>query len=383
MTEIQKKGPKRTVLWSEHQALRGKMMSFAGWSLPVEYSSLRKEHERVRQNVGLFDVSHMGEIRLKGKGALEALELLTTNEVGKLKKGEAQYSLLLNESGGILDDIILYCVEKNEDYLLCVNAINTKKNYDWILKHAQTVQVIDESEKWGQIAIQGPKAKQLLSSFFPDPVQKLKSFSFVLDFFQNAPCFLARTGYTGEEGFEIFVSVEKTISLWRSLLDQGKALEVLPIGLGARNTLRLEMSYPLYGQEIHENISPHEAGLKAFLSFKKNFIGQKELRKKEPVHQKLMSFIMLERGIPREKYKIFSFEEENEEIGYVTSGAFSPSLKKGIGMAYIKKEKALYGECFYVLIRNLKVKGQMLKASELRALIRKEGKKSLKSSSNP
>lgn len=344
------------------------MTSFSGWSLPMEYIGLMREHENVRQRVGLFDVSHMGEIRLKGKKALESLEFLTTNHVSKLKEGRAQYSLILNEKGGVIDDVVIYCLSRGEDYLLCVNASNIEKDYKWILSHSRQegVQVKDESEKWAQVAIQGPKAETLLCSLFPQSsglLKAMRAFSFCLEDFHDRVCLLARTGYTGEDGFEVFVPAEKALLLWRNLLKRGKSLEVLPVGLGARNTLRLEMRYSLYGHEIHEGVSPYEANLGMWVKTDKTFIGQEALlhHKQRGIEKKLIAFEMLERGIPREKYKLCS--DSGAEIGYVTSGAFSPSLKKGIGMGYVEKESTLSEASLFVVIRDRRWKAQIVTSS--------------------
>lgn len=327
---------KRTPLCSRHEALGGKMVEFAGWRMPVEYSGLRQEHINVRQNVGLFDVSHMGEIRVRGPEALATLEYLTSNWVGKLQNGQAQYTLLTNFEGGIVDDLIIYCLENGTDYLLCVNASNTKKDFEWIRKNNRGAEVWDESENWGQLAVQGPKASELVSRIFGKEIVEILPFHFSLFHYRNSPIYLARTGYTGEDGFEIFVGVEEVGPLWDELLEKGKDLKVSPIGLGARDTLRTEMKFPLYGHEIDDSTNPYSAGLGWVVKpDKKEFIGrQKILEVKEAgLTHKLVGIKMRDRGIARQGYGLFSFD--NKEIGKVTSGTVSPNLGENIGIAYL------------------------------------------------
>uniref|UniRef100_UPI00403DDC6D glycine cleavage system aminomethyltransferase GcvT n=1 Tax=Bdellovibrio bacteriovorus TaxID=959 RepID=UPI00403DDC6D len=252
---------KKTPLADTHEKLGARMVDFAGWYMPVQYIGLREEHNNVRTNVGLFDVSHMGEVRVKGPKALETLEWLTTNDVSKLNDGEAQYSLLPNDQGGLVDDIIVYCLSKDSDYLVCVNASNKDKDFAWMTKHNKGAHITDESDLWGQIAIQGPKALELCDRVFDIKVSEMKSFTIKSGTFKGHKIMIATTGYTGEKGCEVFVEAAGTADLWMTLLEKGKDLGCMGIGLGARDTLRTEMKYSLYGHEIDDTTNPYEAGL--------------------------------------------------------------------------------------------------------------------------
>lgn len=299
---------KSTPLKEEHEKLGAKMVEFAGWYMPVQYEGLKQEHLNVRENVGLFDVSHMGEIRLKGPKALETLEWLTSNQVSKLKEGEAQYSLLTNEHGGVVDDLIIYCFQPNEDYLLCVNAANIEKDYQWILNHNLGADVVNESDSWGQIAVQGPKSLTLLKRIFGDVIDTIPYFQFKQVMHRDSPCILARTGYTGEVGFEIFVRPQVARKLWVELMELGGDLSVKPIGLGARDTLRTEMKYSLYGHEIDDHSNPYEAGLGWVVKPQdKDFLGKAEMVKvkEQGLKRKLIGFKVLDKGIARQGYKLF------------------------------------------------------------------------------
>jgi len=351
-----------TPLKDEHISLGAKMVDFAGWYMPVEYSAgLRQEHLSVRQRVGLFDVSHMGEIRVQGPKALEAVEWLTTNYVGKLQNGQAQYSLLPNDQGGLVDDLIVYCVEKGHDYLLCVNASNTAKDLAWILAHNPGAEIRDESAKWGQIAVQGPLAMELLARVLGSSVNDIPHFEFRPVPFQGSSLLVARTGYTGEEGAEIFVPTEQTVSLWRALLAKGELLGVQPIGLGARDTLRTEMKYPLYGHEIDATTNPYGAGLGWVIKpDKKKFLGADAIVRGKGSNQmrKLVGLKVLERGIPRQGYKVFS--AEGQEVGLITSGTLSPSLDVGIGIAYVEPTYAEVGSPLLVELRGRRLKAEVV-----------------------
>lgn len=331
--------------------------------MPVEYKGLRAEHMNTRANVGLFDVSHMGEIRVRGPKALEALQWLTSNDVAKVNKGQAQYGLLMNEEGGIVDDLIIYCLEPDVDYLVCVNASNTDKDFNWMMAHnPHGAQITNESEQWGQIAVQGPKALELLSRVFGRAAIEPPSFHFSWQGFEGAQCIVARTGYTGEDGAEVFVPAAKTVALWRELLRQGEDLGVQAIGLGARDTLRTEMKYSLYGHEIDDSSSPYEAGLGWVVKpDAKDFVGKKPMleRKADGLKQKLIGLMMTERGIPRAGYTVFSNEEK--EIGKVTSGTVSPSLNDNIGIAYVDAGYAEVGTQIKIDIRGRKVGARIVK----------------------
>jgi aminomethyltransferase len=353
---------KKTPLADEHVKLGAKMVEFAGWQMPIQYAGLREEHNAVRTHVGLFDVSHMGEVRVKGPKALSTLEWLTTNDVSKLQNGEAQYSLLPNDQGGLVDDIIVYCVEKNQDYLVCVNAANTEKDFAWMLKHNKGADITDESANWAQIAVQGPNAVELSDRVLGVKVSEMKSFTFKSLQFQGFKGLVATTGYTGEAGCEIFIEAAGASLLWQALLDKGQDLGVKPIGLGARDTLRTEMKYSLYGNEIDDTTNPYGAGLGWVIKpEKKDFLGKDKILggKTAGLTHKLVGFKMLEKGIPRHHYPLFSFD--NKEIGKVTSGTHSPTLDEPIGIGYVAAGQSAEGSEIYVDIRGRKVKAKVCK----------------------
>lgn len=328
--------------------------------MPVQYRGLREEHTNVRQNVGLFDVSHMGEIRFRGPKALESLQWLTTNDVAKLGKNQAHYSLLPNDQGGLVDDIIVYCLEPNADYLVCVNAANTDKDFAWMQKHNRGADLTNESDKWGQIAIQGPKALELCDRVFGAKISEMKPFHVHPGEFKGHQILIATTGYTGERGCEVFIEAAGTVTLWTELLRQGEDLGVMPIGLGARDTLRTEKKFSLYGHEIDDTTNPYEAGLGWVIKpAAKDFLGKGPIlaAKEQGLRRKLVGFEMLDKGIPRQGYPLFSLE--NQEIGQVTSGTHSPSLDAPIGIAFIEASQAVDGTEFFVDIRGRKVKARV------------------------
>lgn len=354
--------PKRTPLAEEHIQLGARMVDFAGWYMPVQYVGIKEEHLGVRQNVGLFDVSHMGEVRVKGPNALATLEWLTTNDVSRLNNGEAQYSLLPNENGGLVDDIIVYCLEKNSDYLVCVNASNTDKDFAWMLKNNRGAEITNESSKWAQIAVQGPKAHALCQEVLNLSTETMKPFTFTRAKFEGHEIIVATTGYTGEKGCEIFIENNGAVALWRALIAKGQPHNVMPIGLGARDTLRTEMKYSLYGHEIDDTTNPYAAELGWVIKpTKKDFIGKTKIlaEKESGLKKKLIGFKLLEKGIPRQGYSLLSFD--NQEIGKVTSGTLSPSLDAPIGIAYVDQNFAQQGSEFLVDIRGRKVKAQVCK----------------------
>lgn len=349
--------PKATPLKDEHVRAGAKMVDFAGWYMPVEYKGLRHEHAVVREKVGLFDVSHMGEIRLKGPKALASVEWLTTNEVAKLQAGQAQYTLLPNDQGGVVDDLIVYCVTPGTDYLLCVNASNTDKDHAWIVKNNRGAEIVNESSMWGQIAVQGPKAMELIGKVFPGEPPPI--FEFRKAKFNGSEVLVARTGYTGEDGVEVFVPSALTAQLWVKLLEVGAPLGVEPIGLGARDTLRTEMKYPLYGHELDDTTNPYSAGLGWVVKpTKKDFVGRALIlaEKEKGLKRKLIGFKMRERGIPRQGYKLFS--KDGREAGITTSGTLSPTLNDNIGIGYLDVELATEGTEF-----NVEIRGRMVGAA--------------------
>ncbi len=351
---------KRTPLFEEHLKLNARMVDFAGWEMPVQYLGLREEHDNVRTNVGLFDVSHMGEVFVRGENALKTLQWITTNDVAKLKKGQAQYSILTNPTGGIVDDIFVYCLEENKEYLVCVNASNVEKDFEWMVKNNKGAEITNESSKWSQIAVQGPKAFGLLEKIFPKSSELQKN---QCDFFpyNGSKVLIAATGYTGEAGVEIFVPNEKAAPLWAELVKKGEEFGVQAIGLGARDTLRTEMKYSLYGNEITDLTNPIEAGLGWVVKLDKgDFIGREPIQKMKEngPKRKLIGFKMLDRGIPRHDYKLLSLD--GEEVGIVTSGTMSPTLDEAVGIGYLREDLSKLGSEFFVEIRGRKTKAQVV-----------------------
>lgn len=342
----------KTPLNEQHRALGGKMVEFAGFDMPVQYKGVKEEHACVRNKVGLFDVSHMGEIRFKGPQALATLQWLTTNDVSQLKNGQAQYSLLPNAQGGLVDDIIVYCVQENADYLVCVNASNKDKDFAWMKANNKGAEITDESAQWAQIAVQGPKAMELLKRVLGEKVASLKPFHFFQDQFAGAKIIFATTGYTGEAGGEIFVEKSGAVALWNALLEKGADLGVQPIGLGARDTLRTEMKYSLYGHEIDDVSNPYEAGLGWVVKpAAKDFMGKVPMLavKEKGLARKLVGFKLKDKGIPRQGYAVGN--KPNEASGIVTSGTLSPTLNESIGIAYVDAKSAVLGSPIFVDIR--------------------------------
>ena len=360
----------KTALYESHIQLGAKMISFAGWKMPFSYSSPKEEHLNVRKHGGLFDVSHMGEIRIKGKDSLAFLETLVPSDVQSLTQGKAQYSVFCNEKGGLIDDLIIYCFAKSEDYLLCVNASTKDKDKQWLESHRnhQEVEIQDESSSWGMIAVQGPTSIKLCQEVFPSiDFYSIKKFHFE---FQEG-CIFSRTGYTGEEGFEIYIPWQQCADDWKRFLKKSSDFSILPIGLGARDTLRLEMAYLLSGQDFDESYSLLESGLSWVMKNPKSYIGKEALLKQKEgsqndIQQRLKGFIMEEPlGVPRKGCPILS--ETGVSIGKVTSGAKSPSLEKMIGLAYIKSQEK---NCL-VDIRGSKVKAHIVS----RPILKKENRK--------
>ena len=336
---------KETPLIEEHRRLGAKLISFHGWKLPLEFSGSGREHLNVREKAGLFDVSHMGEIRLRGDQALETLEKCLTNNVSVLKENQAQYNFMCNETGGIIDDLILYCFKPGKDYLLCVNASCLEKDLKWLKQHG-LCEISNESDQWAQLALQGPMASSILFSVLKfhkvlkgddngKSVLEMKTNQFECFSFLGSSIVVSATGYTGERGFEILVSPEKAPILWRSILEKGEESDCLPVGLAARDTLRMEMKYPLYGNDLNEDIDPHSAGLSWVVKNPHNFIGSAALSRIKK-DKKLVGFQLLSaQGVPRRNSRIWV---EGEPVGRVTSGAKSPSLNRMIGLGYIPIE---------------------------------------------
>lgn len=344
---------KRTPLYEEHKKVGGKMVEFAGWEMPIQYSGLTDEHKAVRNAAGIFDVSHMGEFEFKGRDAAKFLDYLTPSSASTLETGQATYSLLLTERGTIVDDIIIYRLSA-EHFMMVVNASNIDKDYGWIKSHVKgELEFKNLSNEFALIALQGPKAADILSQVLKLDLAPLKTFYLKTTTSDlTGQVIIARTGYTGEDGFEIFVSPAKASALWNALLEVGRPLGLKPAGLGARDTLRLEMKYTLYGHEITEETNALEAGLRWVIKFKKpgDFIGKAALTKirDNGVNRKLVGFKMLDKGIARQEYTI---KDKGKAIGQVTSGTFSPSLEIPIGIGYVETAYGEVGTKFFVDIR--------------------------------
>jgi aminomethyltransferase len=353
---------KRTPLFSVYAEYGAKTIDFGGWELPVQFSSIKEEHEAVRTRAGLFDVSHMGEIEVKGKDSLIFLQKVMTNDVAKLTDGRAQYSLMCYENGGTVDDLLIY-KKADDHYLLVVNAANTDKDFDWLKEHLfGDVQVTNISEQIAQLALQGPLAEKVLQKLTETDLSEIKFFGFKEDVdLQGVKALVSRTGYTGEDGFEIYCHSEDAVTLWHAILEDGKEEGVLPCGLGARDTLRFEATLPLYGQELSKDITPLEAGLGFAVKTNKevDFIGKEVLKKQkeEGTLRKLVGIEMIDKGIPRHGYRVFAGEAE---IGFVTTGTQSPTLKKNIGLALIKTEFANLDTEVYVEIRGKRLKAKVV-----------------------
>jgi len=353
---------KRTPLFPVYTRYGAKMVEFGGWEMPVQFSSIKEEHEAVRTRAGLFDVSHMGEITVRGRGSLAFLQKLMTNDVAKLRPGRAQYTLMCDENGGTMDDLLIY--QKGEDdYLLVVNAANTEKDFAWLSEHADgDVELEDVSAETAQLALQGPAAERVLQKLTDVDLSALRPFSFQDGVeVAGAKTLVSRTGYTGEDGFEIYCQAEDAITLWEAILTAGAEDGVLPCGLGARDTLRFEACLPLYGQELSATISPLEAGLGFAVKTEKEapFIGQEALKRQKDAGppRRLVGIEMIDKGIPRHGYVVFA---GGEEVGFVTTGTQSPTLKKNIGLALVKAEAAAVGQEVEVDIRGKRLKATIV-----------------------
>ncbi len=326
---------KKTPLYDRHLALQGKMVDFGGWSLPIQYTSIMAEHQHTRQKCSIFDVSHLGEIHVKGKDAFSFLQSRITNDLRKCEPYQVIYALLCNEQGFSLDDILIYRGEV-DDYYLIVNAANIEKDFKELLRYAtKSVQIDNRSDETACIAAQGPDSEKILETLFGFDLKKLAYYTFKQVSFESGPVWISRSGYTGEDGFELFSMVSLAPKLWDRLLNDGKKIGVLPAGLGARNTLRLEAGNPLYGHEMDEQITPLEAGLGFAVSFEKgDFVGREPLfrQKQAGLQKKLVGFKMKDKSIPRDGYLL---RKGGQVIGKVTSGSFAPTLGQGIGMGLV------------------------------------------------
>lgn len=356
MTELQ-----RTPLFEVYKEYGGKTIDFGGWELPVQFSSIKEEHEAVRTKAGLFDVSHMGEVEVKGKDSLPFLQKMMTNDISKIKNGSAQYTAMCYENGGTVDDLLVYKMEDHH-YLLVVNASNIEKDFKWLEDHVEGDVILDNlSEKTGQLALQGPLAEKILQKLAGNTdLSQIGFFKFQQEvILNNKKALVSRTGYTGEDGFEVYCDAADAVDLWKAILKAGEQEGVLPCGLGARDTLRFESVLALYGQELSPEITPLEAGIAFAVKLNKeaDFIGKEALRKQKETSltRKLVGIEMIDRGIPRHGYPVYKGEEL---IGEVTTGTQSPTLKRNIGLALIKTEYAGLESKVEVEIR-----GKRLKAS--------------------
>lgn len=346
---------KQTPLNAEHRRLGARMVDFGGWDMPVQYSSVIDEHKTVRSSVGLFDVSHMGELMLSGRGANDFLQKMVTNDVSKIEIGQAQYSAMCNESGCVIDDVIVYR-RGLDSFLICVNASNISKDERWLRSHlpASGVVLENESEGYAQIAVQGPKSRELVQQFVDISIANLKYYWFAEGKVLGQPSIIARTGYTGELGYELYVPAESSPKIWSALVEAAAKVGGKPCGLGARDTLRLEMGYLLYGNDMDESTTALECGLGWVTKLSKGeFIGSKALaqQKELGLARSMVGIKMIDKAIARHGYKLFSAASGGEEIGTVSSGTVAPSLNLNIAMGYVRPEYAKLGEKIFVEIR--------------------------------
>lgn len=355
-------GLKKTPLFNSYEKYGGKIIDFAGWALPVQYEGIIAEHEAVRSAAGLFDVSHMGEVEIIGKDAFKFVQNLVTNDISILEDDQILYTLMCYQDGGVVDDLIVYRFNENH-FFLVINAGNIEKDFEWMLKNkdGSDVDITNISSSIAQLAIQGPKAQAILQKLTNTDLGDIKFFFCKRGILIGGiKCLVSRTGYTGEDGFEIYTDVESVIDLWDRILDVGKEDGLKPVGLGARDTLRFEVNLPLYGNELSESITPLEAGLGFFVKLnKENFIGKDALvkQKKEGLKRKIVGFEMKEKAIPRHGYDVFA---EDNKIGAVTTGYLSPSIKKNIGLALIDSKYSELGTTIFIKVRNKLIEAEVV-----------------------
>lgn len=355
---------KTTPFTDLHVALGAKLHEFAGFNMPIEYTGIIDEHQTVLNGVGVFDVSHMGEFWVKGPKALEFIQNIASNDASVLTPGKIQYTCFPNEEGGIVDDLLVYCYD-SEKYLLVVNAGNTAKDWEWCLNHNNVgAELENSSDNMAQLAIQGPKATEVLQRLTSVDLSSIPYYTFVTGEFAGCPnVIISNTGYTGAGGFELYFYPNDALTIWNAIFEAGKPEGIKPIGLGARDTLRLEAGFCLYGNDLSDQTSPIEAGLGWITKFTegKNFPNRAELerQKKEGITRKLCAFKLIDKGIPRHGYDIV--DADGNKIGEVTSGTMSPSLKIGIGMGYVKPEYAKLGTEIYIQVRNRNLKAEVAK----------------------
>ena len=350
---------KKLVLSDKHESLGGKMVEFAGYLMPVQYEGVKAEHASVRDSVGVFDVSHMGEIFVSGKNSEDFLQYITSNDVSKLTVGKVQYSCFPNNKGGIVDDLLVYKIEENE-YMLVVNASNLEKDWEWINSHNTFgVTLENKSDDYSLLAVQGPNSIKLLQQLTLVNLMEIKYYNFRIGEIAGIEnVILSRTGYTGELGFELYVKNEDTIQLWKKLFST--TTELMPIGLAARDTLRLEKGFCLYGNDINETTSPIEAGLGWITKFTKEFINSENLlkQKTEGTKRRLVGLEIIEKGIARKDYPVI--DKNGNEIGVVTSGTMSPTLNKSIAMAYVNSEFKKVDSEVYIQVRKKQIKAKVV-----------------------
>lgn len=338
----------------------GRMVEFAGYNMPIQYNSMQKEHQRVRETVGIFDLSHMGEFFVRGEAALDFLQDMTTNDVSKLEVGQVQYSAMCYPDGGIVDDLLVYRLE--DQYMLVVNAANLDKDFDWLAEHKPgDVDLINRSDEIGLLAIQGPRAQPLMARLVDRDLDSIPYYHWSRGELVGRETLFSRTGYTGEDGFEIYCDPDIAEKLWDAALEAGKEFQVEPIGLGARDSLRLEMRYMLYGNDIDQTTNPIEAGLAWICKLEKpDFIGRAaiEAMKESKPPRRLHGLVLRDRVIPRHGYKLYFGDQE---VGEVTSGAFSPSLQQGIAMGYVKRGYGKIGNELYLEIRDKRYAAEIIK----------------------
>lgn len=353
---------KEITLSDIHKDLGAKMVPFAGYNMPVSYEGVNLEHETVRENVGVFDVSHMGEFLVLGPNALELIQKVTSNDASKLVDNQAQYSCLPNATGGIVDDLIVYRIN-NEKWLLVVNASNIQKDWEWINSQNEIgAELKNISEDYSLLAIQGPKAVQAMQSLTSIDLSAIKFYHFqIADFAGIENIIISATGYTGSGGFEIYCKNNEAKQIWEEVFKAGSNFGIKPIGLAARDTLRLEMGYCLYGNDINDSTSPIEAGLSWITKFSKKFTNSENLlrQKEHGIHRRLVAFVLDERGIPRQGYAIV--DNQGTKIGEVTSGTMAPSLSKGIGMGYVPNDLKSIGTKIYIQIRKKLIPATIVK----------------------
>ncbi len=352
---------KRTPLYEKHVALGGRMIDFGGWELPVQYQGIIKEHEQTRKAAGLFDVSHMGEITVKGPDAQRFIQHMVTNDISGAQNLQAVYSPMCYEDGGVVDDLLIYRLGE-EDYLLIVNAANANKDFEWLCRHvSDQVELRNVSNDYAQMAIQGPNAERILQQLCDVPLEDIKFYRFRTDVsVAGVSGIVSRTGYTGEDGFELYLPAAEAAGVWDALLEAGKDDGLVPAGLGARDTLRFEVALPLYGQELSDSISPLEAGLGMFVKLdKEEFIGREalEAQKEAGLKRRVVGFEMSERGIPRAHLDV---QKDGASVGFVTSGGFAPSVGKNLGLALVDITCAAEGTELDIIIRDKPMKAQVV-----------------------